>query len=244
MSNKLAVVPSELRQEEQFRRVPRVSTTWRLIHWIQAVSVAGCFATGIYIADPFYTANGGYLMAWNRAIHLYFALILDVSMFLIAYLYFFSRGHRNAEDLRPSMEHLTGFKEAAFNFITFNRRRNFDTSKRDPLLAVMFLFLHLLVLLQLFTGLQLYVEGFSANISSIGSWWPETMHLATNWTLWVFGGNVGVRMTHLVTAWIIAAWAVFHIYYEIWRTVMWKEGDLAIMFGGSKFVRSSEEPDA
>ena len=145
-------------QVEVYQRVQRVTTTWRIIHWVQALSVVVCFITGLFIAKPFIQSNSNYLaqpfqlMAWARALHFYGAMILDTSMILIAYLYLFSRSHRDITDLRPTPEHRTAFKEAALNFITFNRRRRFDTTKRDPLLAVMFVLLHLLLLLQALTG--------------------------------------------------------------------------------------------
>jgi Ni/Fe-hydrogenase 1 B-type cytochrome subunit len=234
-------------QVEVYRRVQRVTATWRIIHWVQALSVVVCFITGLYIAKPFiqtssiYSAQPFPLMAWSRALHFYGAMILDTSLILIAYLYLFSRSHRDITDLRPTPEHRSAFNEAALNFITFNRRRRFDTTKRDPLLAVMFVLLHLLLLLQALTGLQLYVASFSDNLSTVGSWWPQFLHITTDWTATVFGGNVGVRMTHLTTSWLIIAWAVFHIYYEIWRTIMWREGDIGIMFSGSKYVRVKDD---
>ena len=234
-------------QVEVYQRVQRVTTTWRIIHWVQALSVVVCFITGLFIAKPFIQSNSNYLaqpfqlMAWARALHFYGAMILDTSMILIAYLYLFSRSHRDITDLRPTPEHRTAFKEAALNFITFNRRRRFDTTKRDPLLAVMFVLLHLLLLLQALTGLQLYTASFSDNISTVGSWWPQFLHFMTDWTTTVFGGNVGVRMTHLTTSWLIIAWAVFHIYYEIWRTIMWREGDVGIMVSGSKYVKVKDD---
>jgi Ni/Fe-hydrogenase 1 B-type cytochrome subunit len=40
-------------------------------------------------------------------------------------------------------------------------------------------------------------------------------------------------------AWMTVAWAMFHIYYQVWRTIFWKEGDIAIVFGGEKFVKAS-----
>jgi len=93
----------------------------------------------------------------------------------------------------------------------------------------------------LFTGLQLYVHGLASGHSSIGAWWPAMLHIATDWTLDVFGGNMGVRMAHHTSMYLILVWVMCHIYYQIWRTIFWKEGDIAIVIGGSKFVREKEE---
>ena len=66
------------------------------------------------------------------------------------------------------------------------------------------------------------------------------LHLSTDWTLAVFGGNMGVRIAHHVMMWWIIAWAIFHIYYQVWRTIFWREGDIAIVFGGEKFVKADK----
>ena len=75
------------------------------------------------------------------------------------------------------------------------------------------------------------------------------LHMVTDWTIpasaWLIGGGptptiMDVRIVHHMTMWIILTWVVFHIYYQVWRTIFWKEGDIAIVIGGSKFVKESE----
>ena len=93
----------------------------------------------------------------------------------------------------------------------------------------------------LFTGLQLYVHGLESGHSSIGDWWPAMLHLATDWTLNVFGGNMGVRIAHHTSMYLILVWVMCHIYYQIWRTIFWQEGDIGIVFGGYKYAKDDEE---
>jgi Ni/Fe-hydrogenase 1 B-type cytochrome subunit len=93
----------------------------------------------------------------------------------------------------------------------------------------------------LLTGLQLYVHGLASGESSIGSWWPAMLHFATDWTLSVFGGNMGVRIAHHTAMYIILVWVMSHIYYQIWRTIFWQEGDIGIVFGGYKYAKDDEE---
>lgn len=220
----------------RYVRAPRRTATWRWLHWIDAVAILVAAFTGFFIADPWWTARVPYLMAWNIAIHLYAAVVLDVSVFIIAYLYLFSRAERGIDTLRPTRENLTQLKEAFLNVATLGRRKGFDSSKPDPLNALFFLLLHLMIVFQLFTGLQLYVEGLTGNMSSVGAWWPMLCHFFTDWTLPVFGGSVGVRMVHYATMWFVLCWVILHIYYEWWRTAVWKEGDIGLMFGGYKYV--------
>jgi Ni/Fe-hydrogenase 1 B-type cytochrome subunit len=40
--------------------------------------------------------------------------------------------------------------------------------------------------------------------------------------------------------WLLIVWVVFHIYYQVWRTIFWKEGDISIIVGGSKYVKIKE----
>ena len=85
------------------------------------------------------------------------------------------------------------------------------------------------------------MAGLESGISSVGGWWPWIMHVCTDWTLWAFGGLGGVRLVHHFMTYPILAWAALHLYYEIWRTIMWKEGDIAITFGGYKLGRTDDE---
>jgi Ni/Fe-hydrogenase 1 B-type cytochrome subunit len=224
-------------EPQVYRRVYRRTVTWRLVHWSNVASIIVAAVTGAYIANPYYAASVPFVMAWNRALHLYAAIVLDLSIMLIAYLYFFSRAEREIRHLRPTRGNLFDLQEAFLNVIMLGRRKKFDSSQLDPLNVLLFGLLHLMVVIQLFTGLQLYVQGLPGGISPIGSWWPYLLHVTTDWTKPVFGGVGGVRLVHHFMLYPILAWALAHIYYEIWRTVMWKEADINIMFGGHKFAR-------
>jgi Ni/Fe-hydrogenase 1 B-type cytochrome subunit len=222
---------------EQPKRIVRMTATRRLVHWANALSIGVCAITGLYIADPFYSASIPYLTAWNRALHLYGAVVLDISLLVIMYLYFFSTVERPAEAIIPNRNNFVRFQEAFLNFITFNSRKRFDSSRPDPLNGALFLLLHGMVVIQLFTGLQLYVVGLESGYSVVGAWWPALIHLTTDWTQTALGGLAGVRIWHHAMLYLIVAWARLHLYYEIWRTIAWKEGDIAIAFGGYKLGR-------
>jgi Ni/Fe-hydrogenase 1 B-type cytochrome subunit len=225
-----------------YRLDVRMGAWRRIIHWANALSVVAAVVTGIYIANPFYGANYPYVMAWNRTIHLTAATVMDVGVIVIAYLYFFSRVEPIArEQLRPTRSNLVRLQEAFLNVLMLNRRKQFDSGPLDPLNALLFVLLHLMVVFQLLTGLQLYVVGLESGISSVGPWWPWIMHFFTDWTQTVFGGIGGVRVAHHVMMYPILAWAIVHIYYEVWRTVMWKEGDITISFGGYKYAPAEPE---
>lgn len=229
------------------KEVKRMTGTMRIIHWLNAICMVVAVITGLYIGHPYYQsfiadpAVDKYVMAWNRWGHLIVAIIFDVTAVLIGYLYFFSRFEKPYKKLIPTGKNIKEFFEVFLNLVTFNRRKNFDSSHSDSYNIVFFTIFHLLLIFMLFTGLQLYVQGLAAGISSIGTWWPSMLHLTTDWTLIAFGGNMGVRIAHHTSMYLILVWVMCHIYYQIWRTIFWKEGDIAIVIGGSKFVREEEK---
>ena len=229
------------------KEVKRMTGTMRIIHWANAICMVVAVITGLYIGHPYYQsfiadpAVDKYVMAWNRWGHFIVAIIFDVTAVLIGYLYFFSRFEKPYKKLIPTWKNIKEFCEVFLNLITFNRRKNFDSSHSDSYNIVFFTIFHLLLVFMLLSGLQLYVHGLASGISSIGAWWPAMLHLATDWTLQVFGGNMGVRIAHHTSMYLILVWVMCHIYYQIWRTIFWKEGDIAIVIGGSKFVREEEK---
>jgi len=229
-----------------YKKVKRMTVAMRSMHWINFFAILASIATGLYIAHPYYQtfialpAVNKYVMGWNRWTHFISAILLDVTFIVIAYLYFFSRFDKPYKKLIPNSANIKEFVEVFLNLATFNRRKRFDSSHSDSFNTVYFTILHLLLLFMLFTGFQLYVQGLESGISSIGRWWPALLHLTTDWTLSVFGGNMGVRIAHHIGMWWIIVWALFHIYYQVWRTIFWQEGDIAISFGGSKFAKTDK----
>lgn len=229
------------------KEVKRMTGTMRIVHWLNVICMVVAVITGLYIGHPYYQsfiadpAVDKYVMAWNRWGHFIVAIIFDVTAVLIGYLYFFSRFEKPYKKLIPTWKNIKEFCEVFLNLITFNRRKNFDSSHSDSYNIVFFTIFHLLLIFMLLSGLQLYVHGLASGISSIGAWWPAMLHFATDWTLQVFGGNMGVRIAHHTSMYLILVWVMCHIYYQIWRTIFWKEADIAIVIGGSKFVREEEK---
>ncbi len=238
-----------------YKNVKRMTGAMRIIHWVNAISMIVAIITGLYIAAPYYqtliaeSAVDKYVMAWNRWGHFIVAIIFDVTSIIVAYLFFFSRFEKPILKLLPTPKNIKEFFAVLWNLLTFNRSKKFDSSHSDSFNTVYFTIFHLLLAWMLFTGLQLYVHGLESGLSSIGKWWPSMLHLATDWTIPVSSAIVGssgmptimdVRIVHHITMWLIIIWVVFHIYYEIWRTIFWQEGDIGIVFGGNKFVKDDK----
>ncbi len=226
-----------------YKKIKRMTAVMRINHWVVALSMIVAVVTGLYIGHPYYQtfiadpAVDKYVMAWNRLAHLLVAIIFDVSSVVVAYLYFFSRFEKPYKKLLPTGKNAAEFFAVFVNLLTLNRVKKFDSSHADSFNAVFFFVFHMLLVWMLFTGLQLYVHGLGSGLSSIGAWWPAVLHLTTDWTVGVTGGTyMDVRISHHYSMYAIIAWAIFHVYYQIWRTIFWKESDINIVVGGSKFV--------
>jgi len=243
--------------KSEYKQVRRMTGAMRIIHWVNVFSMIVAIATGLYIAAPYYQtliAEGAvdkYVMAWNRWGHFMVAIIFDVTSIVIAYLFFFSRFEKPYKKILPTGKNIKEFFEVLLNLVTLNRRKKFDSTHSDSFNTVYFTIFHLLLAWMLLTGLQMYVQIFPHGHSSIGDWWPWMLHFATDWTLpissWMMGSTatgvnvMDVRVVHHITMWFVIVWVVFHIYYQVWRTIFWKEGDIAIVIGGSKFVKEKSE---
>jgi len=230
-----------------YKKVKRMTAVMRWNHWIVAICMVAAVATGLYIGHPYYQtliadpAVSKFVMAWNRWVHFMAAIIFDVSSIIIAYLYFFSRFEKPYKKLIPNGKNIAEFFAVFINLITFNRVKKFDSSHSDSFNSVYFFIFHLMLAWMLFTGLQLYVHGLESGLSSIGKWWPAMLHLATDWTVTVTGGTyMDVRLVHHYTMYFIIGWVMFHIYYQIWRTIFWQEGDISIVIGGSKYTKEEK----
>ncbi len=233
-----------------------MTTAMRIIHWVNVFSMIVAVATGLYIAAPYYQtliaepAVDKYVMAWNRWGHFIVAIIFDVTSIVVAYLFFFSRFEKPYKKIIPTAQNIKEFFAVLINLLTLNRKKDFDTSHSDSFNTVYFTIFHLLLAWMLFTGLQLYVHGLESGLSSIGKWWPWMLHQVTDWTIpvshWLVGSSVDiptimdVRIVHHITMWLIIVWVVFHIYYQVWRTIFWQEADIAIVVGGTKFVKEKK----
>jgi len=227
-----------------YKKIERMSIFMRINHWVVAICMVAAIVTGLYIGHPYYQsfiadpAVDKYVMAWNRWVHFMAAIIFDVSSVVVAYLYFFSRFEKAYKKLIPSGRNIKEFIDVLVNLLTLNRVKRFDSSHADSFNAVFFFVFHMMLVWMLFSGLQIYVHGLAHGISSIGTWWPILLHALTDWTVTVCGGTfMDVRISHHYTMYAMIVWIMFHVYYQVWRTIFWQEGEVGIVVGGTKFVK-------
>ncbi len=205
----------------------------RALHWLMFFSVMVLLPTGYYIGHPtaFYgqgEAYDSYVMGYIRLAHFFAAMTLDISIMVRFYLAFFSLYHRDWKEVMPTPKNIKGAIQVATCYMTFKKPSFYRHV--DPFDGLLFLLLHLLMVLQLVTGFQMYVHALPADY-----WWSTLIHLGTDWSLWVLGSDQMVRLTHHLILWVMIAGIIFHIYIQVAKTIIWRDGHIGSIVGGYKF---------
>jgi Ni/Fe-hydrogenase 1 B-type cytochrome subunit len=216
------------------------SVTVRVIHWLTFLSVLVLLVTGNYIAHtPAFISPTGepyqnFFMANMRFVHFISAIVFDVGIVVSIYLIFFSTFHAPWRELTPTTQNLNKFwKMLKYYFRLSGEKVKYDVI--DPVDLVSFLSFHILAILLIFTGFALYVAPFS-----LDWWWPQLLHLTTDWVVWLFRGLNGTRIAHHLMWWLILAWVLVHVYFQVWKTIKLKTGEMGSIFSGYRYPQSGK----
>lgn len=207
--------------------------TNRLIHWITFFAVLDLMITGYYIGKPTAIYGQGepyntFIMADIRYYHFLGAMALDVVLMVWAYLAFMSIHHAYWKEMIPTPRVLRDaycVMKSYFTYIKPPFYRHFD-----PFDGLMFLLLIMLIAFQLLTGFQLYVEGLPQDY-----WWSKLIHLTTDWVEWVLGSPQKVRLAHHIFQWIMLSGIIVHVYLQVTKTIIWRDGHIGQIVGGYKY---------
>ncbi|MBI4666048.1 MAG: cytochrome b/b6 domain-containing protein [Nitrospinae bacterium] len=205
----------------------------RLLHWIIFFSVLVLLPTGYYMGNPTGLVGEGEayqatVMADIRLYHFFAAMALDVAIIVRFYLAFMSLYHRDWYELLPLPSRVKGAIKIVKSYMTFSKPPFYRHV--DPFDGLLFLALHLTMVLQLLTGFQLYVHALPADY-----WWTSLIHLSTDWITFVLGGDQAVRWVHHVMMWITVSGVIFHVYIQVAKTIIWRDGHIAAIVGGYKY---------
>ncbi|MFQ5605287.1 MAG: Ni/Fe-hydrogenase, b-type cytochrome subunit [bacterium] len=213
------------------------SGTVRIIHWTIFLSVVVLLITGNYIAHtPSFISPDGepaetFFMAQMRFIHFVAAIVFDVAILLSIYLIFFSTFHAPWKELLPTPRNLKKFWIQLKYYFKLSGE-NVKYEYEDPIDIISFLSFHILAILLIFTGFALYVVQYAINW-----WWPALLHFATDWIVALFGGLQNVRSAHHIMWWLILVWFVIHVYFQIWKSIKFKTGNINAIISGYRLER-------
>jgi Ni/Fe-hydrogenase 1 B-type cytochrome subunit len=204
----------------------------RVTHWVTAGCIVILSLTGGYIADPFLIPPGGSVMTTVRVIHMVTAITLVASGLLrTLWLLVGNRFSRWSAFFPTSRYQATEvFRQAGFYM--FLRKEIPRILGHNQLAAAAYLLLWLLLLVETVTGFAL--DGLLGTEPGATLFW---------WVRELLGPQT-VRLIHHLSMWAILAIALFHIYSSVLVDQLEKNGLIASIFSGYKFVTREEIVEA
>jgi Ni/Fe-hydrogenase 1 B-type cytochrome subunit len=212
----------------------------RLTHWLTFLSVLVLTVSGYYIAFPpdFIAPKGepyqNFFMANLRFVHFVAAIVLVISFLSATYLIFFYRFHSLWKDIRPTPGNLKQAWRSILYYCGFSDR-HLRYDYLEPMSLISILTYTLLALLLIFTGIAMYIAP-----RAISGFWAGFLSFISGWTVALFGSLQGVRVAHHICMWLLLAWFVIHVYFQIWKSVRLKQYDISAIIGGYKFIDVKE----
>jgi Ni/Fe-hydrogenase 1 B-type cytochrome subunit len=202
----------------------------RLTHWLTAYAVLFLALTGFYIGRPLMTMSGPagshFVMGWTRTVHLYLAIVFSLSVIArIVWMFFGNEFSRWDKFIPVTRSRRHGMLES-LRYYLFQLRQPPGYVGHNPLAGFTYIFVFLLFLLMMSTGLGLY--SVSAHVGS--------PFRAFHFFLSFYGGPQMARYYHHVGMWLILGFAVHHVYSAVLMSQVEARGTVESMASGYKFV--------
>lgn len=197
----------------------------RLTHWVNVASILVLSATGFYIGNPVLGGSVS-LMAWIRGVHRITAYVFIASLALRTYWAFAGNPWASWRELFPYLRGAgrRGIVDT-FRYYTFLRRDPPGGVGHNPLAGLTYSAVVALMLLAVVTGFALQALG--------GAGWRT---IAFGWVLSLLGAQT-VRLVHHMIMWLLLGFMVHHVYSALLMDAEEKNGLMASIFTGWKFVR-------
>lgn len=209
----------------------------RISHWLIALSVTVLAVTGFYIGNPFIIVSGPardhFVMGWMKVIHYYAAMVFTLAVLARIVWMFVGNDYARWNQFVPTTRVRLGNLVRAFRFYTFRRPRPPITVGHNPLAGAAYLFVFLLYLMMIATGLAIYSQS-----AAIGS--PLN---AFRFLIPMLGGLQSARWLHHVGMWLLLGFIVNHIYSSVMFSAVERNATLESIFTGYKFVRPAALED-
>jgi len=201
------------------KKVYHWSVAARVEHWVRAISIFLLIFTGFYIHSPFIAGREGFLMATMRLIHFICAYILVIGVFVR--IYFSLRGDLIGDwkEFNP-IKNLKNLPDILAYYL-FLKKSHKEYERYNPLQAVVYYALAILILLQAATGFAIYGGA-------------PFLHNLFNWINSLLGGETYTRVAHYIITWIFVIFIPIHIYMGILQTVERKDSTFFSIFTGYK----------
>jgi len=199
----------------------------RIAHWLIFFAFVSLSFTGFYIHRPFLLSSGSaaFVMAKMRFAHVISGFVLIAAFTLRVYWFF--RGNfwsRWSAYIPIRREQWQGIGEM-LEFYSFMR---FDPGQRaghNPLAALSYFIIYLLILAEILTGLALYDQVLhNPVLHQFIGWLPLLIQLSY------------LRLIHYSLMFVFFAFIIFHVYASVLVSIEEESGLLDSIFSGWKFM--------
>ncbi|MDH5365957.1 MAG: Ni/Fe-hydrogenase, b-type cytochrome subunit [Cyclobacteriaceae bacterium] len=219
-----------------FKRVFVWEAPVRLFHWINVLAILTLAATGIIIGNPPAIMSGAeatnqYWFGINRYIHFISAYILTFNMLYRMFWSYMGNKYANWKQFFPYNK--KGIKNTLFvlkHHVLLQNEKVYDFRKNiighNPIAAISYSLLFILMLIQIFTGFGLYADNSTWFFPKLFAWVPSFL-----------GGDMNTRLIHHITTWGFIIFTIIHVYLAMWHDWLEGRGEISSMFGGYKFIR-------
>jgi len=211
--------------------------TWeipvRLSHWVTFASVMVLSISGGYIADPFIIPPGGPFMTVMRFIHMTAAFSFLASGVLRTYWLFAGNRFARWTAFIPTNRSRATELFRQIGWYAFLRKEAPRVLGHNALAAGTYFVVFVLFALQVLTGFALAGVHGAEPWASLFGWVPG-----------ILGGLQGVRLIHHLLMWAILAFMVHHVYSALLVDHWERNGLMASIFSGYKFVTRREIDEA
>jgi Ni/Fe-hydrogenase 1 B-type cytochrome subunit len=211
--------------------------TWeipvRVTHWWTFASVLVLSVTGGYIADPFIIPPGGSIMTVMRFIHMLAALNFLASGVLRTYWLFAGNRFARWTAFVPINGAQRVEARRQIGWYLFLRREAPRVLGHNALAAGTYFVVFFLFLVQTLTGFALAGVHGTFPWAQLFGWVPGLM-----------GGLQGIRLVHHLVMWGVIGFMVHHVYSALLVDHWERNGLMASIFSGYKFVTRREIDEA
>jgi Ni/Fe-hydrogenase 1 B-type cytochrome subunit len=203
------------------------SLGYLLDHWIRVAAIVVLTFTGFYIHWPFITGGPeSFIMAWMRFFHFVAAYTLVLGLVVRVYMAFRSTFDSDWKDFSVT-ENIKNIPDI-LSYYLFVKKSHKDYRKYNPLQALAYLFVAVLIIFEALTGFAIYHGRAFGFITA-----PD----AFRWVSSMLGGESYTRIWHILTMWFFLIFVVIHVYMSLMISMVNKDKTFTSIFTGFKLKK-------
>lgn len=196
-------------------------------HWVRVISIVVLTFTGLYIHWPFIAGGPeSFIMAWMRFFHFIAAYALILGLVVRVYMAFRSTFDSDWKDF-SIIENIKNVPDI-LGYYLFIKGSHKDYRKYNPLQALSYLFVALVIIFTALTGGALYHGRPFLILRAPGSF---------QWVSSLLGGESYTRIWHILAMWFFIIFLLIHVYMSIMITMINKDKTFFSIFTGYKLKK-------